>query len=126
MNVTLAVFAGGGIGAVLRHLFIMAETRMFGAAFSYATFAVNVIGCFLLGALVEYTAQRSGISAEWRTFMATGILGGFTTFSTFSGEVIKLVQSGQTVTAAVYALASVVFSIAAAFGGLLLVRGVLS
>ncbi len=123
---TLAIFAGGGLGAVMRHFFVIAETRLFGAGFAYATLAVNVLGCFLIGALIECFALRGSLSPEWRAFLTVGILGGFTTFSAFSVEVMKLAQAGQTMGALVYALASVVFSIAAAFGGLLLVRGVLS
>lgn len=126
MNIALAVFAGGGIGAVMRHFFVIAETRFFGTGFAYATFAVNVLGCFMIGALIEYFALRGTLSPEWRAFLTVGVLGGFTTFSAFSVEVMKLAQTGQTMGALVYALASVVFSIAAAFGGLLLVRGVLS
>lgn len=123
---TLAVFVGGGLGAVMRHFVVMAETRIWGAGFAYASFAVNVLGCFLIGALIEYFALRGTLSAEWRAFLTVGVLGGFTTFSAFSVEVMKLAQTGQTMGALIYALASVVFSIAAAFGGLLFVRGVLS
>lgn len=126
MNAALIVFIGGGIGTVLRHYAIVAQARLMGPDFGYATFAVNVIGCFVIGALIEYAGLRGNISAEWRLFLATGILGGFTTFSAFSVEVVRLAQTGQTMTALVYALASVVFSVAAAFGGLLFIRGVLS
>lgn len=126
MNLTLAIFAGDGIGAVLRHLFIVAETRLFGASFSYATFAVNVIGCFLIGVLIEWLALKGEFSLEMRGFLTVGILGGFTTFSAFSVEVLKLAETGHIAAAACYALASVVFSVAAVFGGVYLMRGVLS
>lgn len=125
MTLTLAIFAGGGIGAVLRHLFIVAETRLIGASFSYATFAVNVIGCLIIGALIEYFALKGQASPETRAFLTTGILGGFTTFSAFSVEVLKLAQTGHPAAAAIYALASVVFCVAGVFAGVYLMRGVI-
>ncbi|MFN7112967.1 MAG: fluoride efflux transporter CrcB [Alphaproteobacteria bacterium] len=126
MNLTLAIFAGGGIGAVLRHFFIVAETRLIGASFSYATFAVNVIGCFLVGALIEWLAMKADVSLAMRAFLTTGILGGFTTFSAFSVEVLKLAETGHPAAAAAYAALSVICSVAAVFGGVYLMRGVLS
>jgi CrcB protein len=126
MNLTVAIFAGGGIGAVLRHFFIVAETRLIGASFSYATFAVNVIGCFLVGALIEWLAMKADVSLAMRAFLTTGILGGFTTFSAFSVEVLKLAETGHPAAAAAYAALSVICSVAAVFGGVYLMRGVLS
>ena len=61
MNMAWAVFAGGGIGAVMRHFFVIAETRFFGTGFAYATFAVNVLGCFMIGALIEYFAFKGQV-----------------------------------------------------------------
>ena len=124
MTLTMAIFAGGGIGAVLRHLFIVAETRLIGASFSYATFAVSVIGCLIIGALIEYFALKGQASLETRAFLTTGILGGFTTFSAFSVEVLKLAQTGHLAVAGIYALASVVFCVAGVFAGVYLMRGV--
>jgi len=126
MNLTLAIFAGGGIGAVLRHLFILAETRLIGTSFSYATFAVNVIGCFLVGVLIEWLALKGEASLEMRGFLTVGVLGGFTTFSAFSVEVLKLAETGHPAAAAAYAALSVICSVAAVFGGVYLMRGVLS
>lgn len=125
MNMMLAIFAGGGLGAVLRHVVVAAETRMFGAGFAYATFAVNVLGCLVIGGLIEYAALREQVSPEARAFLTTGVLGGFTTFSAFSVEVFKLAENGQMVAAVLYALASVVFCVAGVFGGVYLIRGVM-
>lgn len=125
MNIALAIFAGGGIGAVMRHFFVVGETRLFGASFAYATFAVNVIGCLIIGAVIEYFALKGQASSEVRAFLTTGVLGGFTTFSAFSVEVLKLAETGHIVAAGLYALASVVFCVAGVFGGVYIMRGVI-
>lgn len=125
MNIALAIFAGGGIGAVMRHFFVVGETRLFGASFAYATFAVNVIGCLIIGAVIEYFALKGQASSEMRAFLTTGVLGGFTTFSAFSVEVLKLAETGHIVAAGLYALASVVFCVAGVFGGVYIMRGVI-
>lgn len=125
MNIALAIFAGGGIGAVMRHFFVVGEMRLFGPSFAYATFAVNVIGCLIIGAVIEYFALKGQATAEMRAFLTTGVLGGFTTFSAFSVEVLKLAETGHIVAAGLYALASVVFCVAGVFGGVYIMRGVI-
>ena len=118
------VAAGGAIGASLRHLFGMASLRLFGIGFPYGTLFVNIIGSFLMGTLIAWLAFKSaGGGQGMRLFLATGVLGGFTTFSAFSLETILLWERGEAGLAAVYVLASVALSIAALVGGLALVRG---
>ena len=119
----LIVFVGGGVGAALRHGFNLAFARLFGTAFPYATLFENVSGSVIMGALVALFAFRSGIPHHWQLFLTTGILGGYTTFSTFSLDVAVLYERGEIGLAALYVLLSVVLSIGGLFGGLALVRG---
>lgn len=118
----LIVFLGGGIGAALRHGFNLAFARLVGTAFPYATLFENVSGSIVMGMLVATFAFRSGIPHHWQLFLTTGILGGYTTFSTSSLDVALLYERGQIGVAAVYVLLSVVLSIGGLFAGLALVR----
>ena len=119
----LIVFVGGGIGAALRHGFNLAFARLFGTAFPYATLFENASGSIAMGVLVALFAFRSGIPHHWQLFLTTGILGGYTTFSTFSLDVAVLYERGEVGLAALYVLLSVVLSIGGLFGGLAFVRG---
>jgi len=121
----LLVSLGGAIGAGLRHLANIAALRLFGPAFPWGTFAVNVLGCMAMGLFVELLARRFDGSSELRLFVATGILGGFTTFSAFSLDFAVLFERGEVAQALGYALASVLVSIAALFLGLWLARSLL-
>jgi CrcB protein len=118
----LIVFIGGGIGAALRHGFNLAFARLLGTAFPYATLFENVSGSLVMGLLVAWFAFRSGIPQHWQLFLTTGILGGYTTFSTFSLDVALLYERGETGLAALYVLLSVILSVGGLFGGLALVR----
>jgi CrcB protein len=118
----LLVAVGGGLGAALRHLANMGALRLFGPNFPYGTMAVNILGSFAMGVFIEVLARRSGSPNELRLFVATGILGGFTTFSAFSLDFAVLFERGALGQALGYALASVVLSILALFAGLWLVR----
>ena len=118
MPMALAIALGGAVGALSRHYMAAAVSRAFGLGFPYGTLTVNVVGCFLMGLLVEALALRFSITPEARGFLAVGLLGGFTTFSAFSLEVALLYERGQPLLAALYVVASVVLSVAALFGGL--------
>jgi len=120
----LIVALGGGLGAALRHLTNLAAFRLLGPNFPFGTLAVNVIGSFLMGVLVEVVARRFGASAELRLFLATGVLGGYTTFSAFSLDTIVLWERGAPGLAVAYVGLSVLLSLAAIIGGLWLVRTV--
>lgn len=122
----LIVFAGAGLGGAARHGVNLAAARLFGLGFPAGTLAVNVVGCFVMGALAEYFALKSGLSQPARLFLTTGVLGGFTTFSAFSLDAALLWERGQTGLAAFYVLASVVLSLAAVAAGLALIRGLTS
>ena len=122
----LIVFLGGGIGAALRHGFNIAFARLLGTAFPYATLWENVSGSLAMGLLVGWFAHKSGMGGgvpqHWQLFLTTGILGGYTTFSTFSLDTALLYERGEMGLAALYVALSVALSIAGLFAGLALVR----
>ncbi len=124
MFLALIVFVGAGIGGVLRHLVNLSAARWLGIDFPWGTLAVNIVGSFVMGVLAGYFAFRAGQPGmqEWRLFLTTGVLGGFTTFSAFSLDLALLYERGALGTTAVYGLASVVISVSALFLGLFLVR----
>src|SRR4029077_6941752 len=121
----LIVFIGGGIGAALRHGFNLAFARVLGTAFPHATLFENVSGSVIMGVLVALFAFRSGIPHHWQLFLTTGILGGYTTFSTFSLDVAVLYERGEIGLAALYVLFSGVLWIGGLFGGLALTRSLI-
>lgn len=122
MNTFFLVFLGGGLGAVCRHAMGIAVARLAGAAFPFGTLAVNVLGSFAMGLLIAWLARRSGGDMHVRLLLATGFLGGFTTFSAFSLDVVALYERGALTAAAAYVIASVAVSILALFSGLWLIR----
>lgn len=124
MQSFLIVFIGAGIGGALRHGVNLGVARLLPNSIGVSTLTVNVVGCFLMGVLVEAIALKTGASNAWRLFLATGLLGGFTTFSAFSLETILLYERGAVGWAALNVLASVVLSVGALFAGLALMRQV--
>lgn len=122
MNSILAVAAGGAIGSVGRYLAVAWIARRFGADFPWGTLAVNAAGGLAIGLLAGVFGLLLQISAEIRLFLVTGLLGGFTTFSAFSLEVVELCERGAWAAAAGYVAASVALSVSAAFAGLWLAR----
>ncbi|MEQ1405731.1 fluoride efflux transporter CrcB [Neorhizobium sp. Rsf11] len=125
MNNILLVALGGAIGSVCRYLVGIWALRQFGAAFPWGTLTVNVVGSFAIGFMAELIMRRFDMSTDLRLFIITGILGGFTTFSAFSLDVISLLERGATVAGAAYLVASVAISLGAVFGGLALGRAML-
>lgn len=122
---TLLVMIGGAIGAAMRYHLGRATLRLFGAGWPYGTFAANVLGGFAMGLLAGWLAMRAhGSGEQIRLFVAVGVLGGFTTFSSFSLETMLMIERGEWVSALVYALLSVVVSVGALALGLLVMRGV--
>src|SRR5262249_18802768 len=118
----LIVFLGGGFGAALRHSVNLLSARLFGGGFPYATPFQNVSGSLVMGLLAAYFAFRGDLPQEWRLFLTTGILGGYTTFSAFSLDTALLYERGELGLAVFYVLASVLLSIGGLFAGLALVR----
>ena len=126
MRLLLLASAGGAIGAGARYLVHVGVARLVGTSFPWATLTVNVLGCLLMGIVVELVVLRLDGSPELRTFLAAGILGGFTTFSAFALDVEALVSRHQHAAAAIYVAASVGLSILALYVGLLLARAALT
>ncbi len=122
----LAVAMGGALGAVGRYWVMIQAGHLFGGHFPYGTLIVNVVGCFLLGALIETVAVAWSVNQETQTFLVVGVLGAFTTFSTFSMDVFFLVERGQLLPAAVYVTASIMLSLLGFFAGLTVLRQVLT
>ncbi|MEP9377858.1 fluoride efflux transporter CrcB [Aquabacter sp. CN5-332] len=124
MTSALVVFLGAGVGGLMRHLANLAGVRLLGMVeFPYVTMAVNVTGCFVMGAFTAWFMVKMGaIPQPVRLFLTTGMLGGYTTFSTFSLEFAVLVERGALGYAAAYALGSLVLCLIAVFAGLFLVR----
>jgi CrcB protein len=118
----LIVFLGGGIGAALRHGVNLASARIFGFAFPYATLIENVTGSLVMGLLAAYFVAKAGVPQHWRLFMTTGILGGYTTFSSFSLDTALLYERGEIGLALLYVVLSLVLSIGGLFAGLALIR----
>jgi fluoride exporter len=121
MNYVL-VFIGGGLGSSLRHIINLVSTRWLGTAFPYHTFIINITGSTVMGLIAGYLAFRGEASQQWRLFLMTGILGGYTTFSAFSLDAALLYERGEIALALLYVLGSVMLSIAGLFAGLALVR----
>ncbi|MGL4728602.1 MAG: fluoride efflux transporter CrcB [Bosea sp. (in: a-proteobacteria)] len=124
MKAVLLVFVGAGLGGVARHLVNVACARGCGAAFPYGTLTVNVAGSLAMGLIAGWLAFKAG--AGWvqdvRLFFATGVLGGFTTFSAFSLDAMQLFERGELSLAMLYVAGSVILSIGALAAGLTLVR----
>ena len=118
----LIVFLGAGIGGAGRHGVNVLSARLVGTAFPAGTLVVNVLGCLLMGLIAGFFAFRAHLPQEMRLFLMTGILGGFTTFSAFSLDTLKLVEAGQTLTALAYVLGSVILSLTAVTLGVLIAR----
>ena len=126
VKMLLAVAAGGAVGAVGRYLVVSAVGHIFGTGFPLGTIVVNVVGSFVLGALIEALALVWSPSPELRAMVVVGVLGGFTTFSIFSMDVVLLYERGALGQAALYIGASVILSIGAFFLGLSLLRSALA
>jgi CrcB protein len=107
LNQIFLIAAGGAVGSVLRFLMSTSVHGILGRAFPYGTLAVNVLGSFIMGLLYVLLIDRFNMSGEWRAALLVGLLGGFTTFSSFSIETLNLFESGETVKALLNILLSV-------------------
>jgi CrcB protein len=112
------VALGGGIGAASRHLASGAAMKVMGAGWPYGTFIINILGSVLMGVLAGWLAFRVDGGAQWRLFLGTGVLGGFTTFSAFSLETALMIERREFVPAALYSVGSVAFCVVGLFVGL--------
>ena len=123
MTAYLIVALGAGLGGAFRHAVNVGAARLLGTGWPYGTFAVNVVGSLVMGWLAGYFALRGHASSTALLFLATGVLGGFTTFSAFSLDVALLYERGHLGLAALYLGGSVGLSVGALFVGLAVARG---
>lgn len=121
MKIILMIGIGGFIGATSRYLLSLFVQNKFLSTFPFGTFSVNIIGCFLIG-LVYALSERGNIGVEWRLFLATGILGGFTTFSSFSNETVSMLHDAQYGYAMLYVSGSVILGLLATFSGIFFIK----
>lgn len=126
MNSVLLVGLGGGIGAIGRYLLGRASFHAFGPGFPWGTFAANVLGGFLMGLLVGWLAFKVSGGESLRLFLGVGVLGGFTTFSSFSLEALQMIERKAYPLAAGYVAGSALCAIFAVFIGLMIARKVFS
>lgn len=116
MHVTL-VFLGGGIGAVARYALQGLVYRFLPASFPYGTVAVNIVGSFLIGLLMSAFEDRFLVSPELRIFLTVGVLGGFTTFSSFSYETLMILREGSYLLGLINIAANLILCLIAAWLG---------
>ena len=121
MKQVLLVFIGGGIGSVLRFLI----SKVLNPTFQYfflGTFLVNIIGCLLIGIVLGFSEKNNFLSENYTLLLATGLCGGFTTFSTFAFEKYSLIKSGDLLQLAIYLISTITIGILAVVFGLWLTK----
>lgn len=111
------VFLGAGVGGVARYAVAIGVDQRFAPSYPFATLLINVTGSFVLGVLMRVVTHSDLMGVEMRALLATGFCGGYTTFTTFSYETARLIETGEYRRAASYVGSSVVISIAATFLG---------
>ena len=122
MQLLLLVCAGGAVGAGLRHALNIFVVNFLEQHLFWATFTINVVGSLIMGATISYILIKAPDATGARAFIATGLLGGFTTFSTFSLDTLTMLERGDVYMALAYSLGSVVMALAACTLGYLGVR----
>ncbi|MGO9742190.1 MAG: fluoride efflux transporter CrcB [Roseiarcus sp.] len=118
----VAIAIGGALGCWARYAQTNLVQTVYGRDFPYATMSINVIGSFLMGFLFIETLERLTLPPALRTGILTGVLGGYTTFSTFEMETVLLAEGGEALKAALYAFLSVGLGFLGAFGGAYIAR----
>ncbi len=122
MNMLVAIAVGGAVGALGRHFVNVAMGSLLGTGFPWGTVTVNIVGSFLMGVLIHMLAVSWNVSPEMRALLTVGALGAFTTFSTFSLDVVTMYERDELLLTGIYIAVSVVASIGALFVGLRLAR----
>jgi fluoride exporter len=118
----LYVGIGGALGSILRFLMMKLTTQWVGVGFPYGTLVVNILGSLAMGLIIGWGAHKGQLTQELRTFIAVGVLGGFTTFSTFSLDVVTLFERGGQMQTVLYVCASVTLSVLALMLGMASMR----
>lgn len=124
MKVVLIIAFGGAAGAVGRYLLAGYLGQLMGGGFPWAILVVNVIGSFLLGLITELASQSVLVTPEIKALMTVGFLGAFTTFSTFSLDIVELCERGQWSLAFLYICASVFMAVFGLVGGVMVVKAI--
>ncbi len=123
MRILFLIGAGSFIGGIFRYLLSQCVHAKFFAKFPLGTLIVNIIGCFCIG-LFFGLANKINFSNEWKLFLVTGLLGGFTTFSAFSNDTVLLFKDGQVLYAAIYIFSSIFLGLAATFIGNAIIKNI--
>ena len=126
MKILLAVAIGGAIGAIARFQLSQSFIKSFSGDFIYNILVANIVGCFLMGVCYEFMNLKMNVGVEWRAFFMVGVLGAFTTFSSFALDLFILVERGSYLNASMYILSSVVFSIVGLFVGMYIMRTIIT
>ena len=121
MKTLWIIGTGSFVGGLLRYAFAQAAQGRSLGLFPYGTLTVNLAGCFLIG-MVYALSERGAMGESWRLFLATGVLGGFTTFSAFSHETVRLLEQGLGLNAITYVLVSVAVGLMATYFGMMVIR----
>lgn len=121
MKIILAIGTGSFIGGISRYLLSQFIQTKFPSTFPFGTLGVNILGCLLIG-LVFGLSDKGNMTPDWRLFLATGLIGGFTTFSAFSNETVTLLRDGQIWYASAYVTASVLLGLLATFLGFTVIK----
>jgi|SRR5690348_2705 len=121
MKIILVIGIGSLLGGICRYLLTLFIQNKLLTTFPLGTLVVNILACFFIG-IVYGLSDRGNVNAEWRLFLATGFLGGFSTFSSFSNETVSLLRDGQLWYAFSYVAGSVITGIAATFAGIFVIK----
>jgi fluoride exporter len=122
MKIALIIGAGGFIGSIGRYLLQQLVHQKVATTFPLGTMIVNIVGCLIIGIIYALSEKGNVLTPEWRMFLATGLCGGFTTFSTFSYESLNLLRDGQFLYVGLYVGLSVILGIAATWLGVTLIK----
>lgn len=121
----LIVGTGGLIGTVMRYLVQVHIEKLMGSTFPLGTFLINILGSFIIGVVYGLVDKGNIMGPEWRLFLAVGLCGGFTTFSTFSADALNLIKDNSFVQMLLYTGGSVLFGLLAVYFGIILARTIL-
>lgn len=121
-RIFLLIGIGGFIGSIARYATASWLTKLIPSVFPYGTFAANIIGCLVIGIVYGLSERFTWLTPEWRFFLATGLCGGYTTFSSFAYENINLLQDSDYFTFAAYSISSFAIGLLAVFGGITLTK----